>query len=396
VNSLKPKTPTHILSKPILSFVDFFSGCGGMSYGFHNLAGDNGKFKWLGAFDNDPHANETYETNFGTKPKCIDLASDEVLSIVKKEILKNNWKSTDNLVVIGCAPCQGFSSHRKKDKRRDSRNSLVGRFADIAVGMNPAAIIMENVPDLLSEKHWAHFSAFKNIVESAGYALTAGIINMAEYGVPQERYRAVVIAAKNFIPSLPPAVLSRRDFKTVRQAIGSLPPLSPQGGVDPIDQMHRTSNHRKSTIEIIKKVPLDGGSRPRGVGPRCLDNVDGFYDVYGRLAWEKPSITITARCRTPSCGRFIHPEQHRGLSIREAALLQSFPSNFVFKGPFDDCYKQIGNAVPPAFSSVLAKHISDLLSGRITAKRPDDLEISRSNFKSYSAFIAHNKKDKSK
>lgn len=160
-----------------------------MSYGFHSLSGDNAGFKWLGAFDNDLHANETYETNYGAKPTCVDLSGDNFLSIVKKEMRKNGWKSSNKLVVIGCAPCQGFSSHRKKDKRKDSRNSLVGRFAEIAVKLNPAAIIMENVPDLLSEKHWSHFSIFKNIVEGAGYSLTAGIINMAEYGVPQERYR---------------------------------------------------------------------------------------------------------------------------------------------------------------------------------------------------------------
>jgi hypothetical protein len=116
--------------------------------------------------------------------------------------------------------------------------------------------------------------------------------------------------------------------------------------------MHETSRHRQSTLEILRRVPRDGGSRPAGVGPACLDRTKGVHggytDVYGRLAWSGPAPTITARCRTPSCGRFTHPEQDRGLTAREAALLQTFPSDWQFSGPFDDRYKQIGNAVPPA------------------------------------------------
>lgn len=134
------------------------------------------------------------------------------------------------------------------------------------------------------------------------------------------------------------------------------------GEVDPFDPMHEASRHRSSTIAIIQQVPLDGGARPAGVGPDCLQKArhsfGGYTDVYSRLAWSEPAPTITARCRTPSCGRFVHPEQHRGLTAREAALLQTFPAEWHLCGPFDDRYKQVGNAVPPAAAQVFADHIA--------------------------------------
>jgi DNA (cytosine-5)-methyltransferase 1 len=361
-----------------------------MSYGFHSVAKATGFFGWRGAFDIDEHANRTYETNFGHRPIPIDLSGD-IESTIKSELRRNGRKAGTPLVVIGCAPCQGFSSHRKKDKRKDGRNSLVARFAEIAVSLNPCLIIMENVPDLLAKKHWEHFLRFKAVVEGAGYTINADIINMANFGVPQERFRTVVLASKVFEPLLPLPLFDPSRFKTVRDAIAHLPVLDPRGGADPYDPMHRTSMHRSETIGILAQVPKNGGSRPRGVGPKCLDKVQGFFDVYGRLSWDKPAITITARCRTPSCGRFAHPEQDRGLSIREAALLQGFPPDFRFEGPFDDCYKQVGNAVPPAFSLVLACHLRDLLSGRNPTGRRGMLSFESPNFQSYSALIAHHK-----
>jgi DNA (cytosine-5)-methyltransferase 1 len=235
---------------------------------------------------------------------------------------------------------------------------------------------------------------YKEILEGAGYKIQADILNMAEFGVPQERYRAVALASRDFEPLLPMPILKRTQFRTVRQAIGNLPSLSSYGGADPIDPMHRTSMHRRKTVETIELVPKNGGSRPKGVGPKCLDRVKGFFDVYGRLWWDKPAITITARCRTPSCGRFTHPEQNRGLSIREAALLQGFPPESFFMGPFDDCYKQIGNAVPPQFSLVLAEHIYSLLLKENPTGRRGIKFLDEPSFDSYSILIAHNKSKK--
>lgn len=363
-------------------FVDLFCGAGGMSYGFHKMAELTGKYRWAGAVDIDNHAIDTYEHNYGHRPANINLGEEDTETI--RAALDLN--ADNELILIGCAPCQGFSAHRKKDHRgSDSRNTLVGRFAEIAVSLHPKLIIMENVPDLLAKKHWHHYQAFKDIVEKAGYHIAVKILNMADYGAPQARFRTVLLAAKDFIPTLPEPVFSPSQYRTVRDAIGNLPPLT-AGGRDPDDPMHITSRHRKETVEILKQVPKDGGNRPQGVGPQCLDRVAGFYDVYGRLAWDKPAVTITARCRTPSCGRFAHPEQDRGLSVREAALLQGFPPDFFFEGPFDDKYKQIGNAVSPIFSARLAGYVLTMLAGKNLGEV--DKTVSKPYFGSYSGMIA--------
>lgn len=364
-------------------FVDLFCGAGGMSYGFHKMAELTGRLRWAGAVDIDKHAIDTYEHNYHHKPTNLNLGDADIDEIRSALELNPNNK----LILIGCAPCQGFSSHRKKDHRGpDARNTLVGRFAEIAVELNPEMIIMENVPDLLAKKHWHHYQAFKDTVEAAGYHISVNILNMADYGTPQARFRTVLIAARDFIPTLPAPVFLPEQYRTVRDAIGNLPPLK-AGGRDPDDPMHITSRHRQETVEILKKVPKDGGNRPQGVGPQCLDNVAGFYDVYGRLAWDKTAVTITARCRTPSCGRFAHPDQDRGLSVREAGLLQGFPADFYFEGPFDDKYKQIGNAVSPIFSTRLAGHVLTMLAGENHAEKSETID--EPYFSSYSGMIAH-------
>jgi DNA (cytosine-5)-methyltransferase 1 len=129
--------------------------------------------------------------------------------------------------------------------------------------------------------------------------------------------------------------------------------------------MHRSAAHRKTTIDVIKAIPKNGGSRPNGVGPKCLQDFKGFADVYGRLAWDRPAITITHYARNPASGRFVHPEQNRGLTMREAARLQSFPDGFEFTGGFDDIFRQIGEAVPPLLSLSVAASTLAALKGEV-------------------------------
>ena len=279
------------------------------------------------------------------------------------------WRSS-----IGCAPCQGFSSHRKRhwDEEDDVRNSLVMAFATIVGKIMPDVIVMENVPEFLSQKYWRYFSAAKKSYQQLGYTVKEHIYNAAAFGVPQDRFRTIVIGMKKeFL--LPEGYLTPNEYRTVRDAISKLPPVA-AGVADPNDPMHKSAAHKQSTIDVIRQVPHDGGSRPEGVGPECLDRVRGFYDVYGRLYWDKPSITITHYARNPASGRYTHPEQDRGLTAREAALLQSFPNGFEFTGKSDDIYRQIGEAVPPLLSSAIAANILiELLSTEPTA---DELSAS--------------------
>ena len=350
-----------------IGVVDFFSGCGGTSTGFAAAEVPGAEIEVVAGVDIDASSCATFTKMHATAAHCLDVRKliDEPSLF---DDLVSSWRLErfDKLILVGCAPCQGFAAHRKSIAGDDPRRHLFVLFADVARRLAPDAIFMENVPDLFSKKHWPYFSTGRKALEEAGYQVHGRIYNFAGFGLPQERFRAVMLALPHPF-EMPAAPLPPEDFRTVRDAIGDLPPLV-AGEVSPSDPMHRTSNHRKSTVEILKQVPLDGGNRPVGVGPKCLDRArqkhGGYTDVYGRLAWDRPSVTVTARCRTPSCGRFTHPDQHRGLSIREAALLQGFPPNFIFEGNFDDKFKQIGNAVAPLVARHFAEHLVHLLLGR--------------------------------
>ncbi len=363
-----------------IGVVDFFSGCGGASHGFLQ-AGINGgiKVEVVAGIDNDPHCCATYERMIGSAALQLDiLGLSEDSNRLDALIRRWDLDQFDHTVLIGCAPCQGFAAHRKAIEGTDERRSLFAAFCRIAARIRPSAIFMENVPDIFSKRHWNYFSDGQRQLESAGYHVKSRIYNFAGFGLPQERFRAVVLAFPHEFP-MPEPLIPFEKYRTVREAISYLPALD-AGESSASDPMHVASKHRSGTVEILKQIPRDGGNRPRGVGPACLDRArqayGGYTDVYGRLAWDSPSVTITARCRTPSCGRFVHPEQHRGLSIREAALLQGFPSEFQFEGPFDDKYKQIGNAVPPIVAEEMARHVfSLLLSPEKRADRDDPFEI---------------------
>jgi len=340
--------------------IDLFSGCGGMSCGFVLADTRNVSFKLLGGLDVDPYANATYTRMLG-RP-ALDMSARDLLKPAKLNAALKAWRYDERkaLILIGCAPCQGFSSHRKKDPRVDDRNDLIKVFGKIASRLRPDLVVMENVPELFHKKYWAHLVAFQKTLQRSGYSIRARLHNAAEFGVPQERFRALVIASPD--PSkmhMPEPIYTAGNFRTVRDAIGALAPLAP-GGASKSDPMHLTSKHRPETVELLRAIPPNGGSRsalPPDMVRDCHKSVDGFRDVYGRLWWDRPSVSITARCRTPSCGRFTHPEQHRGLSVREAALLQSFPGDWIFEGPFDDKFKQIGNAVPPLLAKAIAESI---------------------------------------
>lgn len=375
-----------------IQIIDFFSGAGGTSLGFAGINAVLPAFEFLGGCDINKFSAQSYAYNFGTpiiNRDIIDIAENETeLQIFLDNIGYNPNKPT---ILIGCAPCQGFTSHRKKhwNEEDDIRNDLVNVFAKLVSYIQPAAFIMENVPEFLSNRYWKYFSAAKKQYERDGYIVKENIYNAAAFGVPQERFRSIVIGMKkNFV--LPEGYLEPTKYKTVREAIGKLNPVK-AGVADPSDPMHKSAAHKKSTINVIKQVPHDGGNRPVGVGPACLDRTKGFSDTYGRLYWDRPSITITHYARNPASGRYIHPEQDRGLTAREAALLQSFPFGFVFLGKSDDIYRQIGEAVPPMFAAGIAVNVLiELLSSEPTdeeiANSPISIEKPVSS--SYSSVIA--------
>jgi len=348
-----------------IDVVDLFCGCGGLSLGFEAVGRAVKSFHLAGAVDIASDAIATYGANLPIVPLNVELGEASASTVGLDDLIDAlRVRSTGPLVLIGGPPCQGFSAHRKREEGpEDPRNNLVLAYARIAERLSPDFIALENVPELLSRRHWAHFTRFRAALEGLGYRVRAQIHNLAAFGVPQERFRTLVLAAK--LPfAMPSGFLAPGSFRTVRGAIGALPPVR-AGEISPQDPMHFSARHKASTLETICSVAVDGGRRPSGVGPGCLDRVDGFRDVYGRMYWDRPANTITAYARNPASGRYVHPEQHRGLTVREAALLQGFPATFCFSGSFDSKFSQIGNAVPPIFASyVAAQVLGELHIGR--------------------------------
>ena len=346
--------PLNQVSAPI-SIIDLFCGCGGASAGFLSVNRTLPVFKAVSAWDIDGDACSTYE-QLGFKPTNGDigtiLADIEILKDLKRK--KGDARPS---VLIGCPPCQGFSAYRKTmpEAAEDGRNNLVDLFSLIAAELKPDYVFMENVPELLSEKYRTHFEFFNRQMKSKGYHVASGVLNMAGFGLPQARKRAIVIASLDPV-RLPEQFLSRKDFVTVRRAISHLPKIA-AGEQDKTDQMHVTAGHRDGTLDVIRSVPKDGGSRQSGFGPKRLDEAAGFSDVYGRLRWDKPSVTITGSARNPASGRFVHPDQDRGISIREALILQGFPESFSLNGSFGQKFTLVGNAVPPMFAAAVAAHL---------------------------------------
>lgn len=347
-------------SAPI-KIIDLFCGCGGASAGFLAVNRALPVFEVVSAWDADQDACSTY-AQLGLEPTCGDVRtiseSREAMRELKRRI--HGFPS----VLIGCPPCQGFSAHTKvnRDAGEDGRNWLVDAFSLIAAELEPDYVFMENVPELLSAKHYGHFAFFKRKMGAKGYRVVSDVVNMAEFGLPQARKRAVVLASRNPV-AMPPPVLAPEDFVTVRGAISHLPKIR-AGAQNSDDPLHVTANHRKTTLATIRAIPKNGGSRRPGLGPACLDKVCGFSDVYGRMRWDSPSVTITGSARNPASGRFVHPEQDRGLSVREALILQGFPASFSLNGSFGKKFSLVGNAVPPLFAAAVAAHLVCEMAGR--------------------------------
>jgi DNA (cytosine-5)-methyltransferase 1 len=259
-------------------------------------------------------------------------------------------------LLAGCPPCQGFSRMRTRNRKRaakDDRNDLVLEFVRLAEGLLPKTILFENVPGLL---HDERFDKLVRRLERKGFLLNYDTLNLAKYGIPQRRRRLILVASRLGNLSLPEAKGPERD---VKWAIGSLP--KPGESKDPLHSS--LASHSPAVMERIKKIPKDGGSRA-DLGPDaqlpCHREFDGYRDVYGRMAWKKPSPTITRYSTNPSKGRYLHPEQDREISLREASLLQTFPSDYKF--PLEEFGRgavasMIGEALPPEFASQAGEHV---------------------------------------
>lgn len=327
--------------------IDIFSGCGGLSEGMHQA-----DFKTQIAFEIDEIASKTYKLNH---PDTAIITKDIRKVSISEIKRKLNGKKIH--LLAGCPPCQGFSSIRRLNRVEpvaDDRNNLILEFVRLVKALKPYTLMMENVPGLV---HYALFNEALVILKEAGYKwIDYKVVNVKNYGVPQSRRRLVLVGSRlGEIKVAKPT----NEKKTVRQVIGNLP--LPEKSKDPIHKIFPI--HTPEVQERIEMTPKNGGSRkdlPKKYLLKChqSDNV-GFNDVYGRLRWDDYSTTITGGCLNPSKGRFLHPEQNRCISAREAALLQSFPSDYKFPSdtPRTNLALLIGNALPPNFSYIQSENI---------------------------------------
>lgn len=328
---------TKVKQKP--TAIDLFCGAGGLTIGLRKAG-----FRVLGAVDSDLGAVEVYKANH----KDVQVWDEDIRGLECGSVKRRLGINRGELgLLAGCPPCQGFSTIRTLNGARrvvDPRNDLVTDFFRFVEELRPKAVMMENVPGLADDHR---FKQFVKDMERLGYIGHFDILNAVDYGVPQRRRRLIYIAGLGEMPEFGKPANKK---KTVKEAIGSLPTAGHSG--DPVHDM--PENRTRKVMEIIKRIPKNGGSRtelPKKYWLECHKKCNGFKDVYGRMAWNKPSPTITSGCFNPSKGRFLHPTANRAITMREAALLQGFPRRYKF--PNTDNKQtialMIGNALPPEF-----------------------------------------------
>ncbi|KEY58968.1 DNA cytosine methyltransferase [Serratia sp. DD3] len=328
-----------------MKVIDFFCGCGGASKGFE-LAG----FEISLGIDVDQNAADSYKANFPS----TEFIQDDIRNIKVKDIAKKipDWKEVD-LVFCACAPCQPFSSQNKKRDSGDTRRSLLSETKRFIRAFRPEYVFIENVPGIQSVKLAENgpFADFLHFLERFDYQYEYRVVSSEFYGVPQQRKRLVVLARLNGRPVFPAFThgVEGKPFATVRDYISQLNPLQ-AGETDLGDSLHSAAVIQTVNIERLKHTPEGGDRRnwPLKLWLKCHQTYDGHTDVYGRMSWDSPCKTLTTKCTSISNGRFGHPdtEQLRAITFREAALLQTFPRSFQFKGNRVSKSKQIGNAVP--------------------------------------------------
>lgn len=328
--------------------IDLFSGCGGMTEGLKQAG-----FTVLAAVEIDELASRAYKLNH--EHTGVHLVQKDIRDIDTKGIRKLLGDRPLHLLA-GCPPCQGFSSmrrHNKKKSVRDPRNTLILDYLRFVEELNPIVIMLENVPGLET------YSLFKKVIKrfrELGYNPKYKVVNVADYGVPQRRKRLVMMGSLYGEVSIPDGTLPKN---TVRNVIKSLESVSTT-----TDDVHRIfPKHTQRVQQRIEMTPQNGGGRkdlPPEFTLECHKKKGvGFNDVYGRLRWDDVSSTITGGCLNPSKGRFLHPEENRCITAREAALLQTFPRDYRF--PTDISRTaislMIGNALPPAFCRFQSEYI---------------------------------------
>lgn len=359
----KPVVPAAERAGPPLA-IDCFAGAGGFSLGAI-AAG----FEICAAVESDHHASRTYVNGVRNRTaREIKVFQNDIMKLSPHLVLEDSGLAEGSCdLLLGGPPCQGFSSHRLGNAGVDDpRNALLLRYFEYIAAVRPRVFLLENVPGLLQPKHASYLQSFLRIAEEHDYNIDGpSILNARDFGVPQNRKRVFILGCDRTrlinIPNWPPAP-THQDSGGMAKSGPARPYLTasdafrpPMRNDDPND-IHM--NHGEVLIEVFKSTPANGGSRVQSnrVLP-CHEGHNGHKDVYGRIDPSRPSPTMTTACINPSKGRFVHPTEHHGITVRQAARLQTFPDEFNFEGGLIAAGVQIGNAVPVRLAEALCRTI---------------------------------------
>ena len=331
-----------------LKAIDFFCSGGGMTYGTQ-LAGIN----VIAGIDNDVNVQSTYERN---NPDSHFILAD-IFDLAEEELQEKTGieKNDDDLILIGCSPCQYWSIIQTEKTKSKELKDLLKEFHRFVKYYNPGFVIIENVPGLEREAEESGLQEFVDDLKQRGYEVTHNVYNLNEYGVPQSRKRFSLTASRIVKKKIEPK--KSDDNPTVRDFLGT------KNGFQKVEAGHRDRTNFQHTVaglsaenlDALKRTPKNGGNT---VKKRKSYRGSGFKDSYGRMSWDKPASTITTNFYKISSGRFGHPDEDRAISLREGAVLQTFPKNYVFNATsIAGIAKMIGNAVPPEFAKRIGQAI---------------------------------------
>jgi len=357
-----------------MSVVDLFCGAGGFS-----LAAQKINLRVLGAVENHPYACTTYHHNFiENKQNPPVLFQEDLRELEPEDVVRQLGLTAGDLdILLGGPPCQGFSSHRINDAGVDDpRNELLLQYFRFVEAFRPRAFIVENVPGMLWERHAEYVDKFYELADDAGYhVFDPAILNAKDYGIPQNRRRVFILGLREApTDELQWPPLQTHFAPNSREVLELGYPAWVNAGVvfdTPIqedDPNNLHMNHTEELIEVFRSTPLNGGSRSQSnrILPCHQNGYGGHKDVYGRINPNQVGPTMTTGCFNPSKGRFLHPTENHGITIRHAARFQTFPDDFIFHGGITAEGMQVGNAVPITLGVQVIRTVAeylDLLDG---------------------------------
>ena len=339
----------------MIKAIDFFCGAGGLTRGLLDAG-----IAVLAGVDNDERLQQTYTHN--NKPSRF-IASDINAIDIDTLCEELGIQPKDLTLYAACTPCQPFSTLTRL-KGKDERKILLLAFARIIEKRPPDFILVENVPGLNNASGKEIYQKFIKVLKKCGFSEAADLLDAKFFGIPQTRKRFILVASRHGSISLPIPQTDVNQSATVRDCIEKYPVIA-DGEESKIYSNHAARKLQPHHKRIVAAIPKDGGSRRDVTDTSILlkchqKNPNAHKDVFGRMAWDEPSPTLTCRCTDVYCGRFIHPEQDRGISLREAAALQTFGDDYeFFSTSFLGISRQIGNAVPVKLAKKLGKTIME-------------------------------------